>query len=508
MILVKLTTPTPTIHYLSLDGHALEHFWRPEIISFSPPSYETATPHGGYVKVGFGSISFSPDVFAAEWPPPDQCDVEIYYTATTEAAAVSIFAGIVYLSDFDEESVSYEIYNPGYSVNLLETGTDYNGDEVPLPRAFGAVTHVQPVRLPDDGATRPTFHLGGIGTTANAVSIESFTTNSAGAKTKVVVSAAHGWSNDASITINGSTNFNGTHTIESASGTEFVIPVAFPTDNSEKLPIRASAFVAGGFRVYDDGVPIDSNVLVNGDGTFSLTAAMVGTITISGTGPQTTLTEIMEWAQGELGITSYDDSAARATSPNVGYWADKQMPLTDFCSDLCAFFSHFFHKAGDTLYIGDMLLDNGTSTLAEHQYFTASYSAADAVKQLTASWTTWEEANGVTDDGTKDYKYIKAIENEAVVTGDYEWGQEQTIEPFHDVRADIEAALDNILTILNKRQATVSIPINGTFPAPGEKITFADSVPVVATVTSIWARSLRFDFDNDEIQISGEGVIS
>ena len=510
--------------YLSLDGQAFDHYWDGLITSFSAPSYETAQYYGGFVKLSFGGLTMSPDVFSSEWPPPKYAAVNVYYTATTEDAAIKIFQGNIYLESYDTESVSYSFYAPSYTQNALLTtadiadggtdyltGVDYDGNNVPLPRAFGVVSYVVPTRLPDAApgvSDYPTYHLGGLGTGTDSKMIQSFNSASAGTKTTVTLSAAHGWTNGTSITIAGTINFDGTHVIESVSGATFVIDVDFPTDNSERLPIYASAGTAGSFSVFDDGVPIQTNVIVNGDGTFSLDETPTGEVTISGTGTDTTLTEIMDWATTQFGVNTYDDSGGRGTSPDVSYWATSQQPLIDFLSNLCAFFTHFFYIKADQLYLCDMLLDNGTDTLDEFEYFVAGYSAADALKQVKSTWITRAGVEERLEDGINSKVYVKDTDNEVVVAGSYEWGTELELEPYHDGVTEITAALTNIKTVMEKDYADISMPITTSLPDPGVKLTFSDNQMVQDMSTYIWARRLQFDFENDEVMISGEGVIA
>lgn len=378
---------------VSLGGEALEHYWDAYIASISPPAYEMATPHGGLISLTMGSITFSPEMFKAVWPDiPATLRIIIQATDTNEAAAITLFEGDLYLESFDEEQAVYAIRVPKYAQRMLDLGLDYDGNTVPFPHAFGSVTHVQPLRLPDV-LGKPTYHLGGLGTGINAHAIVSFSSSDAGTKTKVVVNAAHGWANGAAITINGTVNFNGTHTIEQVSGTSFVIPVAFPQDNSEKLPIYANAFIAGGFAVYDGGVPIQENVTVNGNGTFSLEATPVSTVTISGTAVQTDLQEVITWCQGRLGIGSINATYQRATPPAVNCWLTSQQLVTDFLSELCAGFTHYAYIDYnlDTCYLGDMLIDAGTEGAKDaFDFFDINYLTQDAVNKLIATYTVRE----------------------------------------------------------------------------------------------------------------------
>ena len=579
---VEDTTGGSDVLYVSIDGQALDHFWDAFIESFTSPQYQMAQDYGGFIRLGFGQIVFSIELFANDWPPPKQCVVTIRHTDTTEDASKTVFAGDIYMNEYDVESVSYEINAPKFPQRLLDIGTDYATNTVPYPKAFGVVTHVEPLRLVDDDASRPCYHLGGISTTSVGFKIISYSSADGGAATTVTTDAAHGYSNTDTVIIAGSINFNGSHTISDKTATTFRIPIPFPTDNSETVPIHAVAYQSGDFIVFDDGVPIQGNVVLypaadTVEGAFSLSASPVGKVTMSGTGAQTTLLEIITWAQARFVIGSLFSDHRRALSPDVYYWAETQMPLIDFLSDVCAFFTHYFFIEYDGLTLGDMLLDNGTLTLTEDEYFTSSYGAMNAVSQLKAAWVTHEAATGQVNEVDKT-KYIKDIKNTiieaqfTVVTGttdstaakylkdstatfvtkkveigDVVWnttddtyttaveiseeiiqlehdifvsgeayiigpafpyGADIDITPYHDNKTVVAAALQNILSVLVKDYAEVSIPISNPLPVPGERITFPDTELIVDTSTYIRARNLTYDFNNDEVIVSGEGIIT
>ena len=420
MLLIELSI-SGTTHYISDEGLALTHWYNPYVITFSAPQYQMAQDYGGYVRLGFGNIALSPDTFSGDWPPPSQCsavikhappETDIAYPGTSEENAVTLFSGDLYLDSISKEEISYEIFAPKYTKKLLDEGANYNGDTVPYPKAFGTVTHVEPLRLADDGSSRPCYHLGGVSSSTVSVQIIGFNSVSAGAATQVIISAAQGWSNSTSITIYGSVNFSGTHIISSSVGSTFNIPVAFPDDNSETIPLHAAASIAASLGVFDDGVPINENVvLANGvDGAFSLSAAPVGIVTMVGTASQTSLLEVMTWGQTQLGIGNIVSTNARASSPDTAYWATSQMPLIDFLSDICAFFAHLFYISDDKLYLIDMLLDNGSNTITEFDYYSAMYNRQQAISQIKASWTSYTAESGFVNE-TETARYIKSIDN-------------------------------------------------------------------------------------------------
>jgi len=114
-----------TDHYLSIEGHALTHWWENKIIGFDPPQMMLPHKYGGYCKISFGSISFTPDLFDDDWPPPINGAITIEYTATTEAAAETLFVGTAHIEKINREEITYELYGPTYDETITD-GTAYN----------------------------------------------------------------------------------------------------------------------------------------------------------------------------------------------------------------------------------------------------------------------------------------------------------------------------------------------------------------------------------------------
>jgi len=161
MLLIEVTI-NGTVNYLSMEGIELTRWWDNKVISFTAPNYTIKDTYGGYVDVEFGNIEFSPDLFLSpNWPPPAECPIVVKYTDTDEASAEVLFDGTCYIRKINRESIVYDIFDEAFDINLLDTAVDYNGDTVPLPRAFGTVTFVNPVRLPDAGGF-PIWHKGNI----------------------------------------------------------------------------------------------------------------------------------------------------------------------------------------------------------------------------------------------------------------------------------------------------------------------------------------------------------
>lgn len=421
-----------TTYRLSQEGIALTHWWDNKIISFTAPKYQIRERHGGYVSLEFGSIELAQDVFAAAWTPPRTITLTAQYTDTDEAAAEIFFSGTAYLKQHTKESVTYDLFGGEYSTLLLEEATDYDGNIVPLPRAFGSVTYVTPVRLPDQNGHQ-CYDLGHIQGTVH-------------------------------------TNWH----------------------------------------VYDDGIDVCSNVTNVSSNKFEYTVTPVGTLTISGTGEDTTLKDIMEWACGTSRLNlAFDHTYDRATSPPVNYWADSQKPLIDFLSDIAAFHTHLFYIHTGTLYLVDMLLDNGSRTITEWDYFDAPYGYPSPKAKIEAKWKkreagTWSNPSG---SGVAAV-YVKETDQSLTVTSAYPYGEDMSVDPYTDVQSEIDTALDNILDILHRQTSTIRIPLQGSLPMPGEKISWVDESFYAATSLWIRARSISYGFDQDEVIIEGEGGVS
>jgi hypothetical protein len=191
-----VTWYTPGIRYMSLDDYDDRRMWCDDVVSYTPPQYHTAHRTGGICRLDFGTISMKTSAFAGKkesgnalftngdvswadradeatwvdkalatgdpnmWPPPREIYLKQRYTESDESGLVLMFDGIGWRSGIDpaKRLVTYELHGRRYTAQLLETDTDYDGNEVPLPRALGLIYYARAVRLPDDGSGRPCYH--------------------------------------------------------------------------------------------------------------------------------------------------------------------------------------------------------------------------------------------------------------------------------------------------------------------------------------------------------------
>jgi hypothetical protein len=509
MLLIEFPVGGET-QYISDVIHHLEHQWKPYVIGFAPPSWRMDKEYGGMVRFGGGSITISNQLFVdlGIWPPPVQATPTAKYTATTEAASVTLFTHLAHLVSYNATESVYDIRETEWVDKLLDETVDYDGNDVALPRAFGTVTHVTPIRLADDDSSRPTYHLGGLAVGTFAYQIISITSMSSGAATKITTASAHGYSNGNTVNVRGlGTTFDAAHVISAASASIYTIPIAFAEVN---LPINAQCYIGGALSVYDDGVPIQENVVINGDGTISLTAVPVNPdITISGTSAYTTVDEAADYIHTKLGITTYTSTYKRSPSPGISRWETSQQPTVDFLSGLCASFTHLCYIKADALVLVDMFQDNGSRTLTEYEFFKSpEYKKVNPLKKLVATWQTFSAETGFVNDdfaGGQSH-YIKTTDHE-VEESLYAYGDEVDVDIFHDTEANVISALICIRSIYYERdQATVPLPISGTLPDPGEKISWADSQMPIDIPGYIRACDIDYDFMNHEIKCSGPGI--
>lgn len=254
--------------------------------------------------------------------------------------------------------------------------------------------------------------------------------------------------------------------------------------------------------VYDDGVDITSHVENEGDGTFEINhlTLPIGEVTVSGTGELETIADVFEWAGLKLGVT-VDTSGVSAF--DLSYWAESQQVLIDFLDQIAAYCAKIFYIQDGTLYLMDMESTNGDDIdMDENEFFPASIAYQTPVSIIKSEWITRapvEENIGV---------YVKDTKNEVSIPGYCDDGSEMTIEPYQTKKADVKAALAKILSYATSKRWEASIPLETTFPAPGQRITAIDMSMGKQIAIDMQVRDLEYDFSGGKIMISGDGVIS
>ncbi len=184
-----------------------------------------------------------------------------------------------------------------------------------------------------------------------------------------------------------------------------------------------------------------------------------------------------------LGL-SLDTSLARSSNTEINHTVSSEKEITDLLSDISAFYTHSYYIDADTdtLYLQDMFQDNGTTTITEFDYFPSNYEFNTPVSVITSG----QFNSGVT------YPYGKGIS--------------QT--PYVQTAASAGVALANIWEIYHKTNTNLNIPLVEPLPTlPGLRVQWTDTAQGVDTSAYLRVRTVRYDFDKEEVRITGEGEI-
>lgn len=111
----------------SVQRLKLEHPWPNHILELASIRWACDLT-GGYATLQSGelSISFSPEMFANDWPPPKNFAALLEYTETIEASKGVLVAGMCHLQDWDREACEYSLYPSGGYTTQLAASTVFN----------------------------------------------------------------------------------------------------------------------------------------------------------------------------------------------------------------------------------------------------------------------------------------------------------------------------------------------------------------------------------------------
>lgn len=197
-----------------------------------------------------------------------------------------------------------------------------------------------------------------------------------------------------------------------------------------------------------------------------------------------TLLSIFETYTGQshLGLR-LNSIFSRDPSPAVSYTASGE--LLDILSDIAAFFSHMFYIDGDILYLVDMLQANTTRETNENETIASPrYRDNPPINSFVAG------------------SYS--------IDGSYPYGSKYNVSPVcHSTQANIESALADIKTTVEKQSIEVAFPLEYDYIVrPGQEITMLDESLRYDSGIELKARGIVYDFDKDEFTITGDGVMS
>jgi hypothetical protein len=444
--------------------------------------------------------------------------VSFWITPFTEGSAVGSLAVGEWIFD-DPGTEGFETIivrmsdnsNPDSQVNGW-VKAEWNVEQKQASKAFGPVVHAEAPQLLPCDTNFPVYHKAGV------QGHQHSRLNTSTAASKLIDS----WG--------GFTIYNiavGDRVRNVTASTETTVTAV---DSYTQLSLAADIFpVAGGINkeysvgncgegasdtwcVYDDGVDISTNVMYTPDSkdVFMLNASPVGKVTISGTGEDSKLVDIFDWAKTRVNDaewTSVDDDLAN-NSLTVSYLADSQEGILAFLSRLAASTNHFFYFKDTVCYLNEMSMVDTITDLDNYDNIDMEIEYGSPVAEVSAEWTLREAAVIHNPDipGDSIGSYILERPETAVVESDYTYGDKEEISEkdlFQYSRAEVMRLLHKVLFYLNSPDVILTMPFNRVV-TPGEKFVISDETFHETTVVVMTVREIHYDVDNYEIQVIGE----
>ena len=194
-----------------------------------------------------------------------------------------------------------------------------------------------------------------------------------------------------------------------------------------------------------------------------------------------TLVDVATAISTSLGL-SINTTLARVTSPDVLFTTTKDTQAIDLLDDMCSFFSHGFKIIEGTLYLMDMLGTETGTDLTEFDVLPCSY---------------------------KDDKSISLVTSgEFSVAGSSPNGDEHNISTaYHTTQGNVETALTDIKTILERDLATVNAKISDTQPQILDRFTLFDESSINPLTTTARVTSIIYNYNSLNLQIEGHGAV-
>jgi len=185
-----------------------------------------------------------------------------------------------------------------------------------------------------------------------------------------------------------------------------------------------------------------------------------------------------------LGLT-LDSSKARSSSPDVVYTNSTERLVIDMMAECAAGFTHWFYISGTTLYLLDMLDSSAaTQSLDEFDFEPVSYTGPNAISAY--------------------------ISGDYSVAGDAITNSDLNVTVWHDTQTNIEDALDDIKTVMERYIFTFSVAdVDVAYPI-GTMISFTDESTPATTSGKFLLTKKTISFSNsaEKLVLSGRGVFT
>jgi hypothetical protein len=249
------------------------------------------------------------------------------------------------------------------------------------------------------------------------------------------------------------------------------------------------------YDFFDDGVLINDNWTI-GATYAERTVAIVGTLTISGTGNMVTLNDVFTWAATEMGL-SYENIHGGDVALNCV--VTSQMLMVDLLDTLAYYCSYQFYIKNDTIYLVDMNQDNGEQEIEEFDFVEIQYTWPMTIKKYSSAWTL-KEFDATTTTLIDDPQEVEYFTDNPV-------GDKVTITAYDQTVDDVTTKIEAIAAQDAKVVIALSLPLD-RLPAIGEKITFIDRKQSHNITGYLRVRSYSLNYSSKTLDLSGNGEIT
>ena len=178
---------------------------------------------------------------------------------------------------------------------------------------------------------------------------------------------------------------------------------------------------------------------------------------------------------------------------------NQQMAVA-FLDDLCAMQSHIFWINNSTLYLIDGLNSTGTETIENsNKIIDSKYRNNAAMASFEAKW---DERSAIGTDRiiTEDRNYIS-------FTRSY-YGDKKKVEVYQTDPGEIKDTLGNLIEIYLRKQAEITIPIEGALPTVGMKYLIEDTTMHDTLNVELYVRGVNYDLSQDKMTLIGDCILS
>jgi hypothetical protein len=458
MILIKLTDPNSNNYYIA-DGsiRALDdstmRFWYPRLASISPVQMRPDKVYGGMVRIsGTGKISISPE--ATIWPVPLKLTIDVRFM-DAYGIVTKLFVSTGYINEVNDDSITYTLYQKEYDIDTLDPAPDLESDiNRVYPIGFGSFNNELAMRVGVGGITDYHYYKASIVGTDPSIS-------------------------------------GGNYDVR---------------DNG----VQKDKYTVAGNGTVVDSVTYFKSVLASDGTTIN---QPYGDIRISGTGPETDLDGLFDWAKDRINAHpdfsgySLDTSNSRSPSPVIEVYLVEQINLFDFLSEISSFFTHCFYidEVSKIIYLIDMFTSNGTLSLSKNNgvvtdFFSATYKYPAPIKKINSVFSEWKSI--INKDGYPGFFELSSF-TEVICPNSF--GIEETIDSLYSKDlSTIEIALINIGILKQAPMSILKIPYDLDTVVPGESYNWEDTKMLQTSSISIRSRTINYDPLNYQTVIDGE----